>query len=104
MLDKTYNFLEESVCRDMLAYFRLSVDAGDSESFIRIANRPNRYISRTLLQRIKSCKVARNSFSLIAEQRGISWSLAGASSGSKGRCSGLARRRRRMPLTMCCAR
>ncbi len=75
MLDRTYNFLEESVCRDMLAYFRLSVDAGDSESFIRIANRPNRYIGRTLLQRIKSCKVTRNPFSLIAEQRGISRSL-----------------------------
>ncbi|HSN59020.1 MAG TPA: ATP-dependent helicase, partial [Clostridiaceae bacterium] len=76
MQDKTYNFLEESICRDMLAYLRLSVDAGDSESFIRIANRPNRYIGRTLLERIRSCKVARNSFSLMAEQRGISMELS----------------------------
>lgn len=76
MQDKTYNFLEESICRDMLAYLRLSVDAGDSESFIRIANRPNRYIGSTHLQRIRSCKVARNSFSLLAEQRGISMELS----------------------------
>jgi DNA helicase-2/ATP-dependent DNA helicase PcrA len=76
MLDKTYNFLEESICRDMLAYFRLSNHAGDSESFIRIANRPNRYIGRTLLERIRSCEVVRNSFSLLAEQRGMSMELS----------------------------
>ncbi|MBP1744243.1 MAG: ATP-dependent helicase [Firmicutes bacterium] len=74
--DKTYNFLEESPCRDMLAYFRLSLDASDRESFVRIANRPNRYIGSTLIDRIRSCAVARNSFSLLAEQRGISLELA----------------------------
>jgi DNA helicase II / ATP-dependent DNA helicase PcrA len=72
ILDKRYNFLNDSLCRDMLAYFRLSIDASDRESFMRIANKPNRYISKTKIEKIKNCPVARNSFSLMSEQKGMS--------------------------------
>jgi DNA helicase II / ATP-dependent DNA helicase PcrA len=72
MLGTRYNFLEDSLCSDMLAYFRLSMDASDRPSFLRIVNRPNRYISKTKIEKIKNCPVARNSFSLMAEQKGMS--------------------------------
>jgi DNA helicase-2/ATP-dependent DNA helicase PcrA len=72
ILDKRYNFLENSLCRDMLAYFRLSIDPSDIESFIRIVNKPNRYVSKIKIEKVKNCPVARNSFSLMAEQKGMS--------------------------------
>ena len=72
IIDKRYNFFEDSLCRDMLAYFRLSMDSSDRESFMRIINKPNRYISKTKIEKVKNCPVARNSFSLMSEQKGMS--------------------------------
>lgn len=71
-LGKKYNFLGESACLDMLAYFRLSADPSDRESFLRIVNRPNRYIGRTLAEKVRAFPSERSVFSLMAEQRGIS--------------------------------
>jgi len=72
LIDKRYNFFDDSLCIDMLAYFRLSMDSSDRESFMRIVNKPNRYISKTKIEKVKNCPVARNTFSLMAEQKGMS--------------------------------
>jgi DNA helicase-2/ATP-dependent DNA helicase PcrA len=70
-VDGAYNLLDQEPCRDMLAYFRLCADPFDRESLIRVINRPNRYIGRTLAERVRNWPVERNVFSLLAEQKGI---------------------------------
>lgn len=71
-MEKAYNFLEEELCRDMLAYFRLGADPFDRESFIRVANRPNRFLGRALTEKVKGWPAVRNVFRLLSEQRCIS--------------------------------
>lgn len=71
LIDGAYSFLEEELCRDMLAYFRLAVDPFDRESLIRILNKPNRFIGRTLTEKVRHWATERNVFSLMAELRGM---------------------------------
>ena len=53
LLDKEYNFFEHFICEDVLAYLKLSIDNKDRESFLRIINRPYRYVSKALLEKVK---------------------------------------------------
>ncbi len=53
LLEREFNFYDHFVCRDILAYLRLSINPTDTESFIRIINRPYRYISKGNLEIIK---------------------------------------------------
>lgn len=53
LLDKEYNFYDHFICKDILAYLRLSIDPYDLESFIRVINKPYRYISKLSLDVIK---------------------------------------------------
>ncbi|AAK78979.1 DNA helicase-2/ATP-dependent DNA helicase PcrA [Clostridium acetobutylicum] len=53
-LDREYNFFEHFICKDIAAYLRLSIDEFNRESFLRIINRPFRYISKVNLQKVKS--------------------------------------------------
>lgn len=53
LLEKEFNFYDHFVCKDILSYLRLSIDSTDTESFIRIINRPYRYISKGNLEIIK---------------------------------------------------
>ncbi|WMJ80887.1 ATP-dependent helicase [Clostridium sp. MB40-C1] len=53
LLDKQYNFFEHFICRDILSYLKLSIDKGDRESFLRIINKPFRYISKINIEKVK---------------------------------------------------
>ena len=53
MLDGTYNFFEHFICKDILAYLKLSVDFTHMESFTRIINKPYRYVSKLNILKLK---------------------------------------------------
>ncbi|MDP4088966.1 MAG: ATP-dependent helicase [Bacillota bacterium] len=53
MIDMNYCFYDHFICSDLLSYLRLSQDMTDRASFLRIINRPFRYISKVNLEKIK---------------------------------------------------
>lgn len=53
LLDKEYNFFEHFICKDILAYLKLSIDRTDKECFSRIINKPFRYISKVNIEKVK---------------------------------------------------
>lgn len=53
LLDREYNFFEHFICKDILAYLKLSIDKSDRESFFRIINKPFRYISKVNIEKAK---------------------------------------------------
>ncbi|WP_416176375.1 ATP-dependent helicase [Clostridium sp.] len=61
-LDEGYNFFNHFICRDIIAYFKLSIDEYDMESFSRIINRPFRYISKVNINRMKNDYAKENCF------------------------------------------
>ncbi|WP_392486489.1 ATP-dependent helicase [Haloimpatiens sp. FM7315] len=54
LLDKQYNFFNHFICRDIIAYLKLSLDNSDKESFLRIINKPFRYIGKINLNKINN--------------------------------------------------
>ncbi|MHC1721382.1 MAG: ATP-dependent helicase [Clostridiaceae bacterium] len=66
IMDKDSNFFQDDLCRDILSYLKLSLNAFDKESFVRIINKPYRYIGSTKIEKLKSFRYSRNPFSFIA--------------------------------------
>lgn len=60
-----YNFYDNFICRDLLAYLKLSIDSTDKESFINIINKPYRYISKMNLSKLKQHKYKEDCFDYI---------------------------------------
>ena len=54
----SHSFYERAEIKDMLAYFKLTVNTKDSESFSRIVNSPPRGIGATSLDRLAQCATA----------------------------------------------
>lgn len=54
MMDKNYCFYDHFICEDLLCYLRLSTDLTDREAFIRVINRPFRYISKINLDKLRT--------------------------------------------------
>lgn len=46
MKEKIYNIYEHFTAQDMISYFRLAAGGEERKDFLRIVNRPNRYIGR----------------------------------------------------------
>lgn len=53
MLDKEYNFFNHFICKDIIAYLRLSINPLEKSSFVRIINKPFRYISKGHIEKLK---------------------------------------------------
>lgn len=51
MKDRIFNLYEHFIARDICAYFRLAMGERDRKYFLRIMNRPNRYISRNAIDK-----------------------------------------------------
>ncbi|URZ01361.1 ATP-dependent helicase [Clostridium felsineum] len=64
-LDREYNFFEHFICKDISAYLKLSIDEFDRESFLRIINRPFRYISKINLQKVKNYRNRESVFDIL---------------------------------------
>ncbi|MFD3156390.1 ATP-dependent helicase [Haloimpatiens sp. FM7330] len=62
LLDKKYNFFEHFICRDIIAYLKLSIDASDKESFLKIINKPFRYISKVNIEKIRNNVIKEDCF------------------------------------------
>ncbi|NSB97974.1 UvrD-helicase domain-containing protein [Clostridium saccharobutylicum] len=65
LLDREYNFFEHFICRDLIAYLRLAINQFDRESFLKIINKPFRYISKSNLSFIKNYVKEENPFDII---------------------------------------
>ncbi|WP_026882882.1 ATP-dependent helicase [Clostridium akagii] len=65
LLDKEYNFFEHFICKDILAYLRLSIDNTDKASFLRIINKPFRYIGKLSLEKVRSNEFKEDLFEVL---------------------------------------
>lgn len=66
-LDREYNFFQHFICKDLIAYLKLSIDEYDRESFLRIINKPFRYISKLALEKVRNCIHKENCFDILQE-------------------------------------
>ncbi|MFL0247814.1 ATP-dependent helicase [Candidatus Clostridium stratigraminis] len=65
LLDKEYNFFEHFICKDIIAYLKLSIFPDDAYSFIRVINKPFRYVSKISLEKLKESNVKYNCFEAV---------------------------------------
>lgn len=65
LMDRAYNFYDHFICRDIIAYLKLSLDFTDKDSLLRIINKPNRYAGRLLTQKLKDNKYKVDCFDFI---------------------------------------
>ncbi len=71
LLDKEYNFFEHFICKDLIAYLKLSIDPYDRHSFCRIINRPFRYVSKINIEKVKHSNSSENCFEILKNIEGI---------------------------------
>lgn len=71
MIDRDYNFYEHFICRDIIAYLRLSLNPCDRDSFIRVINKPFRYISKDSMYGLKNHREKDNCFDILASRSEI---------------------------------
>lgn len=62
LLDKKYNFYDHFICKDILSYLKLSIDNSDTSSFIRIINKPFRYINKIYIEKLRKKIIKENCF------------------------------------------
>lgn len=65
LLDREYNFFEHFICKDIIAYLKLSLNQFDINSFLHIINKPFRYISKSNISYIKNYKKEENPFTIL---------------------------------------
>ncbi|WP_278279678.1 3'-5' exonuclease [Clostridium sp. DMHC 10] len=66
-LDREYNFFQHFICKDLIAYLKLSIDGCNRESFLRIINKPFRYISKLALEKIRRGTYKENCFDALKD-------------------------------------
>lgn len=62
LLDKEYDFFDNFICKDILSYLKLSLDTTDKESFIRIINKPFRYIGKVNIEKVRRNTIKESCF------------------------------------------
>lgn len=65
LLDREYNFFEHFICKDIIAYLKLSINQFDIKSFVQIINKPFRYISKSNFAYIKNYAKEENPFTIL---------------------------------------
>lgn len=65
LLDKEYNFFEHFICKDILSYLKLSIDSSDKEAFLRIINKPFRYIGKSNLDILRKYEYKEDLFEVL---------------------------------------
>ncbi|GAA0739957.1 ATP-dependent helicase [Clostridium oceanicum] len=71
ILDKGYNFFNHFICKDILAYMKLSLDTEDKKSFLRIINKPFRYVSKLNTEKVRNYKYEEDCFDILKEVKDI---------------------------------
>jgi DNA helicase-2/ATP-dependent DNA helicase PcrA len=71
LLDKEYDFFQHFICKDIIAYLKLSIDKSDRESFLRIINKPFRYVSKLNLDNLRRNSVKDDCFEMVKDIEGV---------------------------------
>ena len=71
LLDKEYNFFNHFICRDLIAYLRLSIDPFNKEDFNKIINKPFRYVSKSTIYGVMNSKKRENVFDILMSVEGV---------------------------------
>ncbi len=66
LLDKSYNFFDHTICKDLISYMLLGQDLSNREAFKRIINKPFRYISKVNLERLSAYKYKEDCFYILS--------------------------------------
>lgn len=69
LLDREYNFFEHFICKDILTYLKLSLNINDRSSFLRVINKPFRYISKSNIAYVRNYKEEKNPFDILIEKK-----------------------------------
>lgn len=69
LLDKEYNFFEHFICKDILTYLKLSLDPFDKEDFLKIINKPFRYVSKSNLAYVRNFNEYKDPFEILMEKK-----------------------------------
>jgi len=71
LLDKEYDFFQHFICKDIIAYLKLSIDKSDKASFLKIINKPFRYVSKLNLDNLRRNIVKEDCFEMLKDIAGI---------------------------------
>lgn len=71
LLDKEYDFFQHFICKDIIAYLKLSLDKGDKDSFLRIINKPFRYVSKLNLDNLRRNSTREDCFEMLKDIEGL---------------------------------
>jgi DNA helicase-2/ATP-dependent DNA helicase PcrA len=71
LLDKEYDFFQHFICKDIIAYLKLSIDKSDKESFLKIINKPFRYVSKLNLDNLRRNSVKEDCFEMVKDIEGV---------------------------------
>lgn len=69
LLDREYNFFEHFICKDLIAYLKLSINQFDISSFLQIINKPFRYISKSNLSYVKNYVHQEDPFTILINKQ-----------------------------------
>lgn len=65
IIDRRYNFYDNFICRDILNYLRLSAHICDKELFVKVINKPFRYVGKNILMKLGNYPYKENCFNII---------------------------------------
>jgi DNA helicase-2/ATP-dependent DNA helicase PcrA len=68
MIDKEYNFFNHFICKDLIAYLELAYYQNNREAFVKIINKPFRYISKSSLAYLREYREDINPFDILMEK------------------------------------
>lgn len=68
MIDKEFNFFNHFICKDLLSYLALAMDTKDREAFVKIINKPFRYISKSNLAYVRDCRDNKTVFDILIDK------------------------------------
>jgi DNA helicase-2/ATP-dependent DNA helicase PcrA len=71
LLDKEYDFFQHFICKDIIAYLKLSIDKSDKDSFLKIINKPFRYISKLNLDNLRRNLLKEDCFEMVKDIEGV---------------------------------
>lgn len=69
LLDREYNFFEHFICKDLIAYLKLSINQFDINSFLQIINKPFRYVSKSNLSYVKNYVQQEDPFTILMNKQ-----------------------------------
>ncbi|OPJ57663.1 ATP-dependent helicase [Clostridium oryzae] len=66
-IDSEYNAYNNFICQDIISYLKLSNDFTDEVSFCKIINRPNRYVSKVIIEKLINNPLKKDCFDFMAD-------------------------------------